>query len=101
LIIAPVALLSQWEAEIEDKIKKRYALSVYKHHKKQAKFDVLRTYDVVLTTFGSLTAEWKRYNKLQFFKKENPGAQVGDDPKYRLCLIGEECKWHRYASDSL
>ncbi|KAK3045417.1 hypothetical protein LTS18_013853, partial [Coniosporium uncinatum] len=56
LIVAPVALLRQWKAEIEDKVKPRYKLDVHIHHgsgkhgKKQS-FKQLQDFDVVITTY--------------------------------------------------
>ena len=54
LIICPVALLKQWDREIQSKLKPTHQLKVYTLHgeKRHADWAKLRTYDVVLTTFG-------------------------------------------------
>lgn len=56
LIVAPVALLKQWEREIQTKLKPapRHTLSVFIFHgdKRHTSFDRLRSFDVVLTTYG-------------------------------------------------
>ena len=54
LIVCPVALLKQWDREIHEKLKPNHRLKVYTYHgeKRFIKWDTLRTYDVVLTTFG-------------------------------------------------
>ena len=95
LIVAPVALLRQWELEIKDKIKPRHALKVYKHHgaSKKATFKQLREYDVVLTTFGTLAAESKRREKWLETLKENPTAIP--TAKEQLALLGDDCLWYR------
>lgn len=62
LIVCPVALLRQWESEISSKLKASHALKVYTLHgdKRHIEWSKLRTYDVVLTTFGTLGTEVKR-----------------------------------------
>lgn len=61
LIVAPLALLRQWPREIADKIKQDHKLKVHIFHgegKKISRRDLL-TYDVVLTNYDSLGAEYK------------------------------------------
>ncbi|KAF5656697.1 dna repair rad16 [Fusarium heterosporum] len=65
LIVAPLALLRQWEEEIASKTKFSHRLSVYLHHGKKTTTEELLRYDVVLTTYGSLAQELKRFNKLE------------------------------------
>ncbi|CAD0047662.1 unnamed protein product [Aureobasidium pullulans] len=72
LILAPVALLRQWEQEIMTKVKPgRHRLHTFIHHagtkKKQHKD--LREFDVVLTTFGTIAAELKKMEKYELRKK--------------------------------
>ena len=54
LIVCPVALLKQWDSEIRTKLKRDHQLKVYTLHSERRHVDwaKLRTYDVVLTTFG-------------------------------------------------
>lgn len=56
LIVAPVALLKQWEREIQTKLKPgpRNQLSTFILHgdKRHTTFERLRGFDVVLTTYG-------------------------------------------------
>ncbi|KAM0356123.1 hypothetical protein ACHAPU_000518 [Fusarium lateritium] len=65
LIVAPLALLRQWEEEITSKTKFSHRLSVYLHHGKKTTTEELLRYDVVLTTYGSLAQELKRFKKLE------------------------------------
>lgn len=62
LIVCPVALLKQWESEINSKLKASHALKVYTLHseKRHIEWSKLRTYDVVLTTFGTVGTEVRR-----------------------------------------
>jgi SNF2 family DNA or RNA helicase len=99
LIVAPVALLRQWESEIKDKLKGgRHALTVYKHHGPSKKsFDHLRKFDVVLTTFGSLAAEFKRKEHWEAVMLNNPNARP--TTKEQMSLIGSSCQWYRVIVD--
>ncbi|KAK4044253.1 SNF2 family N-terminal domain-containing protein [Parachaetomium inaequale] len=59
LVVAPLALIRQWEAEIKDKVAKDHELSVCVHHGPQRTKDpkVLGKYDVVITTYQILVSE--------------------------------------------
>ena len=59
LIIAPLALIKQWEAEINDKVSKSHSLKVLVHHgpSRTKSIDKLKTYDVVITTYQVLASE--------------------------------------------
>lgn len=97
LIIAPVALMRQWEKEIERHVDPRHRLKVYIYHGggKSADFAKLRQYDVVLTTFGILTSELKqketRMESMRHLEEERTG--IRRKPKDKLALLGHECMW--------
>lgn len=59
LIIAPLALIKQWEAEIKDKVTKSHSLKVYVHHgpSRTKSAEKLKSYDVVVTTYQVLASE--------------------------------------------
>ncbi|KAH7394480.1 SNF2 family N-terminal domain-containing protein [Pyrenochaeta sp. MPI-SDFR-AT-0127] len=104
LIIAPVALMRQWEKEIERHIHPRSKLSVYLYwgKGKKADFQRLRQYDVVLTTFGTLTSESKqkesrRESMLCEREMREPGFRRKAQDK--LALLGHECMWYRVIID--
>ncbi|KAF2765473.1 hypothetical protein EJ03DRAFT_330945 [Teratosphaeria nubilosa] len=100
LIIAPVALMRQWQEEIATRIKPRpHALSVFVHHgqAKKKRFADLRMYDVVLTTYGSIAAELKKAEAFELRRRNDPNAQPYD--KERCALLGEECRWYRVVLD--
>ncbi|RAL68550.1 hypothetical protein DID88_007276 [Monilinia fructigena] len=64
---APVALLRQWQSEIKTKVLSNYRPSVYMAHgnSKKVTWDELQQYDVVLTTYGTLGAEYTRLLKFE------------------------------------
>lgn len=65
LVIAPVSLLRQWAAEIESKIKPNAQIKIAIYHGSEKKslrtFNSLKKYDVVLTSYGTLSSEWKKH----------------------------------------
>ena len=59
LVVAPLALIKQWEAEIENRVENSHKLRVCVHHGPQRtkRFEDLRKYDVVITTYQILVSE--------------------------------------------
>ena len=59
LVVAPLALIKQWEAEIANRVKSTHKLRVCVHHGPQRtkRFEDLRKYDVVVTTYQVLVSE--------------------------------------------
>jgi SNF2 family DNA or RNA helicase len=96
LIVAPVGLLRQWEREIQTKLTASHRLRTYLLHgsKRKASWEKLRTYDVVLTTFGTLASEYVRREGLQL-RRGNAGEDVRDE---KLPLLGADSKWYRSVS---
>lgn len=104
LIIAPVALMRQWEKEIERHIDPRHRYNVYLYHGtgKNVDFARLRQYDVVLTTFGSLTWEFKQIEdrkESMLHEQEAKDSSVRRKPRDKLALLGPECMWYRIIID--
>lgn len=60
LVVAPLALIKQWEAEIKDKVSHDHKLKVLVHHgpSRTKRFDDLKKYDVVISTYQTLTSEF-------------------------------------------
>lgn len=60
LVVAPLALIRQWEVEIKDKISNSHSLRVIVHHGPQRtkRFQDLKKYDVVITTYQILVSEF-------------------------------------------
>lgn len=104
LIIAPVALMRQWEKEIAHHVKDRYKLSVYLYwgNGKRADFNLLRQHDVVLTTFGTLTSEFKQKDSRResmLYEREINEPSFRRRPRDKLALLGPECMWYRIIID--
>ncbi|ORY14184.1 SNF2 family N-terminal domain-domain-containing protein [Clohesyomyces aquaticus] len=103
LIIAPVALMRQWEKEIQRHVHPSMRLKVYIYHQggKKADFNTLRQYDVVLTTFGCLSTEEKRIESFEESSRDLNEQNTGTrrKPRDRLSLIGPECYWYRVILD--
>lgn len=59
LVVAPLALIKQWEAEIKNRVSESHRLSVCVHHgpNRTKRFEDLRKYDVVITTYQILVSE--------------------------------------------
>ncbi|KAK5123572.1 hypothetical protein LTR85_002610 [Meristemomyces frigidus] len=59
LVVAPLALIKQWEEEIKTKVSRSHALRVLVHHgpSRTKSSNELRKYDVVITTYQTLTSE--------------------------------------------
>jgi len=93
-----VALIKQWESEIKKKLKPECPLSVFLLHGKKIAYDKLRTYDVVLTSYGTLAQEWKKYDK---YRLEHPEADYDEVVELaRACpLIHGKSKWYRVILD--
>lgn len=87
LIVGPVALIKQWELEIRNKMKEDRRMNVYLYHggSKKKPWEELRTYDVVLTTYGTLAAQFKKHNYYLEKSYENPnGLDDATEQKFRL-----------------
>ncbi|KAL8823353.1 MAG: hypothetical protein Q9191_005932 [Dirinaria sp. TL-2023a] len=59
LVVGPLALIRQWDAEIKNKVCDSHKLKVCVHHGPQRtkRFEDLRKYDVVITTYQILVSE--------------------------------------------
>lgn len=59
LVVAPLALIKQWEAEIKNRVSDSHRFRVCVHHGPQRtkRFEDLRKYDIVITTYQILVSE--------------------------------------------
>lgn len=59
LVVAPLALIKQWEAEIKNRVLDSHKLHVCVHHGPQRtkRYEDLRKYDIVITTYQILVSE--------------------------------------------
>ena len=58
-MVAPLALIKQWESEIKNKVSSDRKLKVLVHHgpSRTKRFEDLKKYDMVITTYQTLTSE--------------------------------------------
>ncbi|KAL2814911.1 SNF2 family N-terminal domain-containing protein [Aspergillus cavernicola] len=103
LIIAPVALMQQWKREIQKMLRPgKYQLSVYVLHaeKRVTTFRDLRNYDVVLTTFGTLSSELKRVEKYdELLKSGAEEPTLNREYLKAIPCLGPTSKWYRVIID--
>lgn len=99
LIVAPVALMYQWEREINKFVKRASHLNVYVYHgsSKRASWAAMKTYDVVLTTYGTLAAELKRQLAWEEKLKLVPDAQPS--ASQQCPILGDRSHFHRIILD--
>ncbi|KAK3395546.1 SNF2 family N-terminal domain-containing protein [Sordaria brevicollis] len=86
LIVGPVALIKQWELEIRNKMKDDRRMNVYLYHggAKKKPWEELKEYDVVLTTYGTLAAQLKKYDSYVEKSFANPdGLDDATEKKFR------------------
>ena len=59
LVVAPLALIKQWESEVKTKVEQEHALRVLVHHgaSRTKRGADLKKYDIVITTYQTLTSE--------------------------------------------
>ncbi|KAI8318136.1 P-loop containing nucleoside triphosphate hydrolase protein [Martensiomyces pterosporus] len=67
LIVAPVSVLNHWRQEAESKVTPG-RLKVLIHHgpKRASNPEILKQYDIVVTSYGTLSSDWKNLNALRF-----------------------------------
>jgi SNF2 family DNA or RNA helicase len=99
LIVGPVALVRQWQREIQEKIKRTHPLSVYlAHGSKKMPWSELRTYKVVITTYGTISSEFTRLGKYNEELRRNPN-KVFTAVQKNFPFLGTESLWYRVVLD--
>lgn len=124
LVVAPLALLQQWYNEIEDKCKDRQFKCLIYHGTSKSNFlkqcvakrrtaeQGFQKYDVVITTYSTLSLEWpdeemqlKKAKKARAAERKKAGEAAGDpdeeDPEFRPSAEGGLFKmsWYRIILD--
>lgn len=111
LIVAPLALIKQWETEIKERVESDHAFKICIHHGPQRakSYKELRKYDIVITTYQTLSSEhgasndkiragcyginWYRVILDEAHSIKNRNAKVTKaacalEARYRWCLTG-------------
>lgn len=101
LIVGPVALIKQWEAEIRKKLKPEHRMSVILFHQKKLQYSDMKNYDVVLTTYGKLASEYRKYTKHLEARQNSARYDAHNDLELqRMCpLIHGRSKFYRVILD--
>ncbi|KAK3335422.1 SNF2 family N-terminal domain-containing protein [Cercophora scortea] len=103
LIIGPVALIKQWEHEIKKKLKSSHSLSVCLLHGKKRSYSDFKKYDVVLTTYGSVASEWKKYSMYCERKRTELGPAFDESMDTELAkscpILHPKSKFYRIILD--
>lgn len=97
-----MALVRQWEREIRTKVKVSHKLSTHMAHGQARKltWDELRNFDIVLTTYGTLGAEYSRLKAYLEKQKERGDNQVDEAPMKKLFpLLGPKSLFYRVILD--
>ena len=86
LVVAPLALIKQWEDEIKTKVAKSHAMRILVHHgaSRTKSYVELKKYDVVITTYQTLTSE-------------HAGSNMGRPDGTRIGCFGVH--WYRLILD--
>lgn len=103
LIVGPVALVRQWQKEIRTKIKSSHRLSALLLHGAPAsakQWDTIQTYDIVLTTYGTLGAEFKRLEKYMAEQKRTGITDLDSGAMKKLFpILGPKSIFYRIFLD--
>ncbi|KAJ5930188.1 hypothetical protein N7466_005681 [Penicillium verhagenii] len=101
LIVAPKALMDQWRLEIGRHINPgRSQLSVLIFHGLQRPtWRELKKHDVVITTFGTLTANHKIVVHAEKMQSEGKDASIVKQIRDTAVLFSSVSKWHRVILD--
>ena len=108
LIVVPLSLLKQWEDEINGKIKKEHKLNILVYHgaaiRKKSVFHRGHSnqYDVVLTTYDTLAAEWRKKKVAEGEKKKEAAgnsSMKGAAAPTILNLFSPDAHFHRVILD--
>jgi SNF2 family DNA or RNA helicase len=102
LIVGPVALVRQWETEIKKKIVASHRLSTHLMHgqSKKLSWDEIQTFDVVMTTYGTLAHEFKSMEKwVEKQKAEHRGEYSQVSMRKLFPLLGPKSFFYRVILD--
>lgn len=99
LIVTPLALMEQWKREMSKMVRHRNALSVLILHgsKAHTPWENIKHFDVILTSYGTLSTELKRRNNWDEARALNPDAKRAK--KFELSVMDEQAKFHRIILD--
>lgn len=102
LIVGPVSLLRQWQAEFESKLKPTHTLKTILYHntykKKLDTFKRLSKYDIVFVSYTTLANEYKKHFGLSV-EKVNDIDEDEDQTNYTSPFYSPSAKFFRIVLD--
>ncbi|CEO59790.1 hypothetical protein PMG11_04446 [Penicillium brasilianum] len=101
LIVAPKALMDQWKREIQRHVEPgKHQLSVFIYHgANRVDWRKLKSYNVVITTFGTLTASFKLLLRAEKLEEEGKDVSIVRECRNLATLFTPVSKWHRVIVD--
>ncbi|KAI1839562.1 hypothetical protein JX266_014229 [Neoarthrinium moseri] len=99
LVVAPTALLDQWESEAADKVMIQYRLKVLNAHRHKCTYNELRSCDLVLTSYGKLRNEMYALDQHLKVRSVECGEQLSDDLGDRFPFMALQSLFHRIILD--
>lgn len=102
LIVAPKALMEQWRLEINRHVNPSHKLSVFVFHGlagRNIPWREIRKHDVIITTFGTLTANYKYIQQSEKLQEEGKDAGIVRQVREKAVMYGPAAKWHRVIVD--
>ncbi|RKP32255.1 hypothetical protein METBISCDRAFT_12321 [Metschnikowia bicuspidata] len=106
LIVGPVSLLRQWEAELETKLKREHTLRVVLFHHTQRRklrtFQHLAQYDIVLVSYTTLANESKKHFGLAIEDCKSAGNALSsgmDTDAYQSPFYTPDATFYRIVLD--
>lgn len=91
LIIAPLALLKQWDREIASKVKPAHKLSTFIYHgreKTTRRATRLFEYDIVITTYETVSSEYAKFA----YEHKRDSRLFGDTRMFHRIILDEAHK---------
>ncbi|KAJ5730426.1 uncharacterized protein N7483_004934 [Penicillium malachiteum] len=102
LIVAPKALMEQWRLEIGRHVNPgtaQFQVLIFHSLSRQLSWRDIRKYDIVITTFGTLTANFKYLEAAQKLQEDGKDASIVRQIRDQATLFSSAAKWHRVIID--
>ncbi|KAJ5733585.1 hypothetical protein N7493_002371 [Penicillium malachiteum] len=102
LIVAPKALMEQWRLEIQRHVNPgaaQFSVLIFHSLTRQLGWRDIRKYDIVITTFGTLTANFKYLEAATKLQEDGKDASIVRQARDQATLFSSVAKWHRVIID--
>ncbi|KAJ6014824.1 hypothetical protein N7540_009415 [Penicillium herquei] len=102
LIVAPKALMEQWRLEIGRHVNPgaaQFSVLIFHSLPRQLSWRDIRKFDIVITTFGTLTANFKYLEAALKLQEDGKDASIVRQVRDQATLFSSAAKWHRVIID--